>query len=104
MVRTCVVAGCSNIACREKGISIYGFPSDPILAKKWEKMVQRTRAMWFVRDPKVTYICSEHFEPGCLEETPLLMHQLGVEVRRPRLLKSSAIPTISKRREDDSPW
>ena len=36
----CTAAGCSNI--RSDGVSLFKFPSDPILREKWTREVRRT--------------------------------------------------------------
>lgn len=41
MVKRCVAAGCSN-----DGVSLFLFPKDPQLRKKWADQVKRTRDKW----------------------------------------------------------
>ena len=84
----CVVQGCSNRSQPSLGISLHSSP-----------VVKRTRNAWvrFVRTHRANFnpegrfvVCSEHFEPHCLEKT------LHVEGFR-RFLISGSIPTIWKK-------
>ncbi|KAK1138212.1 zinc finger protein 345-like [Acipenser oxyrinchus oxyrinchus] len=43
-----------------------------------------------------TYICSVHFPPDSFEERPMMMAEMGLDVKRRRILKPNAVPTILK--------
>ena len=88
MVKRCVAAGCSST--NRDGISLFGFPKDSSLRKKWADQVRRTRDKWEPTDHSV--LCSKHFEDHCLEPFSKLSTSLGLKVKQ--LLKADAIPTI----------
>ncbi|XP_061663616.1 zinc finger protein 239-like isoform X1 [Syngnathoides biaculeatus] len=93
---SCCVAGfCSNT--REDGFSLHKFPKDPIYREKWTAQVQRTRALWVPHERSV--LCSAHFEESCFDSRPALKASLGFEVRYPRVLLDTAVPTIFPRPE-----
>lgn len=59
----CELVGCSNVASKEKGISVNRLSiNNEREEKHGGKWVQCTRSKvkWLVRYPKHTYICSEH--------------------------------------------
>ena len=68
MVYKCVAAGCSNSTSDK--VTIFKFPSDPVLRSKWEKQVQRTCADW--KATKHSHLCSEHFTDDSFEVEPKL--------------------------------
>ena len=91
MVYKCVAAGCSNSTSDK--VTIFKFPSDPVLRGKWEKQVQRTRADW--KATKHSHLCSEHFTEDSFEVEPTLAAEFGIAKKR--RLKSGAVPSIFPR-------
>lgn len=89
MVCRCVAAGCSK--CHKDGVSLYLFPSDVALRKKWADQVKRTRDKWEPTDHSV--LCSNHFENSCFEQDSNLSIAMGLGKRKPRL-KVDAVPTL----------
>ena len=68
MPKRCVVAGCDNVADKEKGISLHRIPylqderpEAKKRRKKWVDFVNLKRAKWTPTPHSV--ICSEHFKP-----------------------------------------
>ena len=90
MPNRCVATGCSSTA--SPGISLYKFPNDPVLQKRWERQVQRTRAKWTATESSV--LCSKHFTAECFEESAALASQFGISYKRSRRLVRGAVPTI----------
>lgn len=91
MVNRCVAAGCSNTSSDR--VSLFKFPSDAVLRRKWEKQVQRTRAQW--KATEHSFLCSDHFTEDCFEVDSALASQFGMKKRR--RLRPGAVPTIFHR-------
>ena len=88
MVNKCVAAGCSNVSSAH--VSLFKFPTDPLLRRQWEKQVQRTRADW--KATEHSHLCSEHFTSDCFEYDTAIAATFGMKKRK--RLKPGAIPTI----------
>ena len=86
MVKRCVAAGCSNTY--KDGVSLFLFPKDPVIFKKWAQQVQRGRDKW--KPSQHSVLCSCHFAPECYEPSTEV---LGLEKQKPRL-KGDAVPTL----------
>ena len=56
MVKSCVAAWC-NTTCKD-GVSLFSFPKNPELKKKWGEQVSRTRSGW--KPVKHSRLCSCH--------------------------------------------
>ena len=98
MPNRCVAAGCSNTV-KQKGISVFSFPKDKMLKRKWSNQVKRTRVAW--RGPTAnSVVCSEHFTEDCFDESYKLHQSFGLKKRR--RLKDGAVPTIFKKRDGKS--
>ena len=89
MVCRCVAAGCSHTF--KDGVSLYKFPKDSGLRKKWVDQVRRTRDKWMPTD--TSELCCRHFEDSCFEPDSNLSEAMGLGKRKARL-KANAIPTI----------
>ena len=94
MVRTCVAAGCSNT--NSDGVSLFQFPKDKVMRKKWADQVKRHRDKWEPTDHSV--LCSKHFEQSCFSTDQLLAQSLGLGKFKPSL-KSDAVPTLFSKRK-----
>ena len=93
MPKGCVAAGCNNTV--ENGVSVYTFPKDEALKKKWIDQVKRTRDCW--RGATVnSVLCSEHFTEDSFEESYNLHKSFGL--KKYKRLKKGAVPTICKRK------
>ena len=92
MVNRCVAAGCSNT--HKDGISLFKFPKNPHLLKKWVEQVRRTRDKW--EPTKHSVLCSMHFEADCFEPYSVLSQSMGLSKKTPKL-KPDAVPTIFRR-------
>ena len=95
MPNRCVAAGCSSIPSDE--VTLYKFPKDPVLRKKWIEQVKRTRDRWSGPSENSS-LCSNHFTDDCYEQSSVIQNSFGIKVRMK--LKSKAVPTIFKRRLD----
>ena len=89
MVGRCVAAGCSKT--HKDGISLFGFPKDASLRKKWADQVRRTRDKWEPSQRSV--LCSKHFEDWCFDPGSKLSEAMGLGKTKARL-NADAIPTI----------
>ena len=98
MVHKCTAAGCSNT--NRNGVSLFCFPKDAELRKKWICQVRRTRAAW-AGPTTHSRLCSNHFDEDCFEKEKDFREKLGLERKRIVLLPGS-IPTIFKRSADAS--
>ena len=94
MGKRCIAAGCGN-TCTDK-VSLFSFPKNPVLRQEWTKQVKRTRDKW-AGPTDYSVLCSAHFTPDSFDTTPSLMESFGLSHRRPRVLKSDAIPTVFNR-------
>ena len=92
MVKCCVAAGCSNTY--SNNVSLFKFPKDPVLRRKWVKNVQRTRAQWSGPSDH-SVVCSQHFDSGCFEPDSEFASQMCMHKRR--RLKDDAVPTLFER-------
>ena len=89
MVNRCVAAGCNNT--HKDGISLFRFPKNALLRKKWAEQVRRTRAKW--EPTKYSVLCSAHFTEDCFELSSKLSVSLGLGKRKAGL-KADAVPTL----------
>jgi hypothetical protein len=86
----------SNVANKEKGISMHEFPSekdDPTRCTAWNKAVSSTRADWTDASRNAS-LCSAHFDTYQFDLKPILSITFGVSVQHERILKHTAIPTV----------
>ena len=95
MPNHCVAAGCTN-SSTIKGISVYHFPKDLSLRKKWVDQVKRTRDKW-TGPSEHSILCSDHFSDDCFEASYDLRKHFGIQTPRKRQLKPNAVPSIFKR-------
>ena len=69
MPNRCVAYGCNN-TCLEEGISVFHFPKNVDIRKKWIQQVKRTRDGW--KGPTgSSVVCSKHFSKDCFAERNL---------------------------------
>ncbi|XP_019863897.1 PREDICTED: THAP domain-containing protein 10-like [Amphimedon queenslandica] len=93
MPNRCVAYGCSNTS--SKSISVFHFPKNDALRKKWTEQVKRTRAEW--KGPtRNSVFCSEHFTQDCFEVGKRMCKSFGLETTAK--LKKDAVPTSFKRK------
>ena len=74
MPNRCVVAGCSSIPSDE--VTLYKFPKDPVLRKKWIEQVKCTRDRW-IGPLENSSLCSNHFTDDCYEQSSLIQHSFS---------------------------
>ena len=43
MPNRCIVMGCSNVPDNMNYITLFGYPKDPVLKRKWTETIQSTR-------------------------------------------------------------
>ena len=89
MVNYCVAFGCRN-TCKD-GVSVFRFPKESNLRKKWIEQVKRTRAYWSGPTGN-SVLCSAHFTSDCFEPS-----QSAYGIKKRIALTKDAIPTIFKR-------
>ena len=92
MGKSCIAGGCTNT--HRQGVSLFRFPSDDRLRKKWTRQIQRTRAKWKGPTP-YSYVCSKHFTEDCFEP---LSGKLGIQMKK--MLKPGAVPTVFPKPSD----
>ena len=93
MVKRCVAGGCGNT--NREGVSLFIFPKDLRMRRRWANQVKRTRKGW--EGPTYySVLCSLHFEAKCFEAASGLYKSFGLGRRRPQL-KSDAVPTLFER-------
>ena len=92
----CVAVACSNTHCDR--VSLFRFPRDPNIRKKWVKQVQHTRAKWKPTGNSV--LCSEHLEENCFE--PIIVAQFRFRIKLTRKLKPDTVSSISSRKRQAS--
>ena len=97
MPKRCVAAGCNNTV--ENGVSVYTFPKDEALKKKWIDQVKRTRDCWTGATVN-SVLCSEHFTEDSFEESYNLHQSFGL--KKYKRLKKGAVPTIFKRKAEEN--
>ena len=92
----CAAPGCSNL--QRPGLSLYSFPKDKELNKKWRVNMGRVRS---AADPRLwesnkhSRLCEEHFTKDSFKISRTLSSEIGF-VPGKFLLKEDAIPTIFK--------
>jgi hypothetical protein len=74
MVKRCVVAGCSNT--HADGVSLFKFPVDKLMRRKWIRQIQSTRAKWTATETSL--ICSQHFTENCFEQSSILSSNTAI--------------------------
>ena len=97
MVHSCVVKSCPHNSEREdtkkKGISFHRLPfADQSRMKLWLTKIERTDSA----PTNESRICSEHFEPWCIET-------VGYGLNQRKMLKDNAVPTIFSFEKTPSP-
>ena len=93
MVQYCIAAGCSNT--RSDGVSLFKFPSDPVLREKWTREVKRMCDRWS-GPTKHSVLCEKHFTAESFEPDSAIASSMGLAKRK--RLRPNAIPTIFERR------
>ena len=83
-------AGCTNSVTI--GISVFKFPKNEDLRKKWIAQVRRTRDKWNGPTSNSAVVCSDHFTADCFEDSTL-RQSFGIKVKSPMqcLLSYSSI-------------
>ena len=80
MPNRCVVMGCCSYPDNKNYITLFGYPRDPVLKRKWTKAIQSTRANFKEPDTdkkcSSTCVCSEHFSDEEFETPPNLLREL----------------------------
>ena len=80
MVGRCVCGGCSNTRGNH-GVTLFKFPQNVNVAKKWHAFVRKTR-VWEVGVEHAiatkAEICSDHFTEDCFEKSQLLKFNMGL--------------------------
>lgn len=71
--------GCQRTAA--DGVGLHWWPSDPQLAREWDRFMQLKRKDWVAGVPKKSVICSAHFEDKWMDPTPQRKIDLGLQVR-----------------------
>ena len=94
MVKRCVAAGCSNTY--NAGVSLFLFPKDLQLCKKWTDQVKRTQDKWEGPSDH-SVLCSCHFEEDRFEPEAKLADSLGFVGNRKLRLKADAVPMLFDR-------
>ena len=89
----CVAFGCSK--SHKDNVTLFMFPKQQEIYRKWEKQVQRTRAKWIAKP--TSELCSDHFEKECFDLKPILMREMGLSPKCPLRLNKGAIPSIFPR-------
>ena len=87
MVQYCIAAGCSNT--RSDGVSLFKFPSDPLLREKWTREVKRTRDSRS-GPTKHSVLCEKHFAEDSFEADSAIASSMGIAKRK--RLRHNAIP------------
>ena len=92
MPKRCVAYGCGNT--NKDGVSLFTFPRDVSLKKKWTDQVKRTRDKWS-GPTQYSFLCSCYFTTDCFEPDSAIAASVGLKklVR----LKADAVPSIFKR-------
>ena len=89
--QACVAGNWSNT--HKDGFSLFQFPNNAELRKKWIEQVQRTRYMWNGPGSERSGVyCSPHFKKDYFETSCLLAQSMGI--KKKILLKPDAVPTI----------
>ena len=92
MAQYCIAAGCSNT--RSDVVSLFKFPSDPLLREKGTREVKRTHDSWS-GPTKHSVLCEKHFAEDSFEADSAIASSTGIAKRK--RLRHNAIPTIFER-------
>ena len=96
MVNRCVAAGCGNVAT--DNISVFTFPFDVNLRRKWVAAVRRNRRGWD-GPGTAAVLCSAHFTADSIETRGVLEARMTGK-RTKKHLVAGAVPTIFPRASD----
>ena len=96
MVNRCVAAGCSNVAT--DNISVFTFPFDVNLRRKWVAAVRQNRRGWD-GPGTAAVLCSAHFTADSIETRGVLEARMTGK-RTKKHLVAGAVPTIFPRASD----
>ena len=96
MVNRCVAAGCGNVAAVT--ISIFTFPFDVNLRRKWVAAVRQNRRGWD-GPGAAAVLCSAHFTADSIEMRGVL-EEIMTGKRTKKHLVAGAVPTIFPRASD----
>ena len=85
----CCVNGCPNQTKPgyDKNISYHILPKEESIRKEWIARLKRQVL------PKYVYVCSEHFEDNCFDESVEMKRRLIPDLKTKRKLKKDAVPT-----------
>ena len=89
----CAVYGCGIHSSHKSRTSLFKFPKDPTLRKKWISFVKRTRKDF--KQPLISHrICAVHFSVDSFQSGSMiaLKKTVGLSTRRP--LKADAVPSV----------
>ena len=67
MPNRCVVFGCNNYSGCGEHISVFRFPQDLVVRKKWVDFVKEKRRKWADHQSPSVVICSMHFDDSCFD-------------------------------------
>ena len=93
-----MVAGCSNTY--KDGVSLFLFPKDEELQKKWAQQVKRGRDKW--KPSAHSVVCSHHFDARCFEPGTQMAESLGFGKQK-LMLKDDAVPTLFTKPVEEQP-
>ena len=80
MPKRCVASGCGNIN-NDGVMSLFSFPKDPVLIKKWTEQVKRTRDKW-LGPTKYSFLCSCHFTEDSFQPDVVVAASPGLSKQR----------------------
>ena len=97
MGKLCVVlvAGCRNKS--SASVTLFKFPTDPNLLRKWTQKVSQCCDHWQGQGPgpsAVLWLCSEHFTPDCIARRNSFEGNLTGNRPCRRQLVDGAIPSL----------
>ena len=90
----CAVVYCHNCNLKNKDKSYFALPKDTKVRNAWIRAINRTEL------PKKVYVCSDHFEEKCFDQSWKLQSELFYQDRTvKRKLLPGSIPTIFSQKE-----
>ena len=70
----CAAVGCSNYKKKNKDLTFFSIPKDKAIVGEWKAKIKRQDL------PQLVFLCENHFEDSCFDESVELQNRLLGEI------------------------